>query len=211
MNGPALTGARAGWIGCHVCGLLNRSQPGGGQRCPRCQASLHRRKPDSIARTWALLVTAMILYIPANTYPVMTVIKMGRGEPDTILSGVKHLIEGGMWPLALLVFIASIVVPVTKIGVLIHLLVSVQRRSLSRCKDRTVLYRVIEAFGHWSMVDVFLVSILTALVNFGSIATIKPGIGVSYFAAVVVLTLLAARSFDPRLIWDPLDEGERKS
>lgn len=209
MNGRIVTAAQAGLIGCHVCGLLMRAPDGDGvPRCPRCQSPVHSRKPDSLARTWALVITAVILYIPANLYPVMTVIKMGRGQPDTILSGVMHLIEGGMWPLALLVFVASIVVPVVKIGVLLYLLFSVQRRSGFRCKDRTVLYRVIEAFGHWSMVDVFLVSILTALVDFGVIATIKPGIGVSFFAAVVVLTLFAARSFDPRLIWDVVDEEQ---
>ncbi|MBF0215143.1 MAG: paraquat-inducible protein A, partial [Magnetococcales bacterium] len=109
--------------------------------------------------------------------------------------------------LALLVFVASIVVPVMKIGVLMFLLLSIKKRATDRCRDRTVLYRVLEAFGHWSMVDIFLVSILTALVDFGSIALIRPGIGASFFAAVVVLTILAARAFDPRLIWDPLERG----
>ncbi|MBF0438331.1 MAG: paraquat-inducible protein A [Magnetococcales bacterium] len=206
MNKKILTAAQAGWIGCHVCGLTIPKQAVDLRSCPRCQAAMHSRKPKSLSRTWALLLTAVILYIPANVYPVMTVIKMGRGEPDTILSGVKHLIESGMWPLALLVFVASIVVPVMKIGVLSYLVLSVQRRSKWRALDRTMLYRLLEAFGHWSMVDIFLVSILIALVDFGSIATIKPGIGASFFAAVVVLTLLAAHSFDPRLIWDVMDE-----
>ncbi|MBF0180159.1 MAG: paraquat-inducible protein A [Magnetococcales bacterium] len=200
MN-PIVTAIRAGWIGCHACGLVSPAEAEG-MPCPRCRTTLHGRKPDSLQRAWALLMTALLLYIPANLYPVMTVNKMGRGEPDTILSGVRHLIEAGMWPLALLVFVASIVIPVAKLGVLAYLLLSVRRRSRNRCRDRAVLYRVIEAFGHWSMVDVFLVSILIALVDFGAIATIEPGIGVSFFAGVVVVTLFAARAFDPRLIWD---------
>ncbi|MBF0192401.1 MAG: paraquat-inducible protein A [Magnetococcales bacterium] len=194
---------------CHACGLPAlppRGNPDAERHCLRCHARLHARKTASLTRTWALLWTATLLYIPANLYPVMTVIKMGRGQPDTILSGVKHLIESGMWPLALLVFVASIVVPVMKIVILMFLLISVKRGSIHRCRDRTLLYRVLETFGHWSMVDIFLVSILTALVDFGSLALIKPGIGASFFAAVVVLTLFAARAFDPRLIWDPLNE-----
>ncbi|NGZ06324.1 MAG: paraquat-inducible protein A [Magnetococcales bacterium] len=190
---------------CHVCALPVAATEQ--TRCPRCHSRLHACHPASLTRTWALLWSAAILYIPANLYPVMTVIKMGRGQPDTILSGVIHLIESGMWPLAVLVFVASIVVPVAKIGILIHLLISVRHASTTRQKDRTVLYRVLETFGHWSMVDVFLVSILTALVDFGAIATIQPGIGASFFAAVVVLTILAAQSFDPRLIWHPNQRG----
>ncbi|MBF0272529.1 MAG: paraquat-inducible protein A [Magnetococcales bacterium] len=199
---------------CHVCALparLPETKNSHPPRCLRCHSRLHPRKAASLTRTWALLWTATFLYIPANLYPVMTVIKMGRGEPDTILSGVKHLIESGMWPLALLVFMASIVVPVMKIVILMFLLISVKRGSVLRCRDRTTLYRVLETFGHWSMVDIFLVSILTALVDFGSLALIKPGIGASFFAAVVVLTLFAARAFDPRLIWDPLNEKQHES
>ncbi len=205
MNPSMPTARSMGLLGCHVCGLLMQA-PGGDAHqsllCPRCQARVHARKPDTLSRTWALLVAAIILYIPANVFPVMTVIKMGRGVPDTILSGVQHLFESGMWFLALVVFVASIVVPVMKIGVLIYLLISVQIGSESRCRDRTQMYRILELFGHWSMVDVFIVSILTTLVNFGAIATIRPGLGISFFAVVVVLTLFAARSFDPRLIWD---------
>lgn len=204
---PRARSDAATWIRCHVCGLIARPEEAHGQPCPRCGAGRHFRKPDSRNRTWALLWAATILYIPANLYPVMTVIRMGRGQPDTILSGVKHLIEGGMWLLALVVFVASIVAPVMKIVVLMFLLVTVGNRSTTRCRDRIALYRVLEVFGHWSMVDVFLVSILTALVDFGVLAQIKPGIGASYFAAVVVLTLLATHVFDPRLIWDPLNES----
>ena len=123
------------------------------------------------------MIAACILYIPANLLPVMTVTSFGHGEPDTILSGVKTLIQAGMWPVALLVFFASITVPVLKIVALVFLLISVQRRSRWRPRDRTVLYRVVELVGRWSMVDIFMISILVALVNLGAIATIVPGTG----------------------------------
>jgi paraquat-inducible protein A len=197
--GPAATGL----VGCHSCGLtMHASAAAGGGRCPRCEAAVHRRKPDSIARTWALVATALILYIPANLFPVMTVISFGSGEPDTILSGVQELLHAGMWPLALLVFFASIIVPMLKLLGLSFLLLSVQRGWAWRRRDRTFLYRVIEGVGRWSMIDIFMISILVALVKLGSIATIEPGIGATAFAAVVVVTMIASMSFDPRLIWD---------
>jgi len=199
----SLTGRDSGsLVGCHACDQVCRLVPGGHVQCPRCGAALHRRKPHSLARTWALVIAACILYVPANLLPVMTVTSFGQGEPDTILSGVKELIAAGMWPVALLVFFASITVPVLKIVTLIFLLVSVQRGSRWRPRDRTVLYRVIESVGRWSMVDIFMISILVALVNLGAIATILPGPGAIAFAAVVILTMIAAMSFDPRLIWD---------
>jgi paraquat-inducible protein A len=189
-------------VGCHACDQVCRLGRGHAARCPRCGAALHKRKPHSLARTWALLIAACILYIPANLLPVMTVTSFGTGEPDTILSGVKVLIGAGMWPVALLVFFASITVPVLKILSLFYLLISVQRRSRWRPRDRTKLYRVVESVGRWSMVDVFMISILVALVNLGAIASISPGTGANAFAAVVILTMIAAMSFDPRLIWD---------
>jgi paraquat-inducible protein A len=208
MN-PPLTAARAGLWLCHVCHQLNRAGPqasGSGRvRCARCGASLHRRKPNSIARTWALVLAAFILYIPANALPIMTVVSLGAGEPDTILSGVMQLIAANMWPLALLVFFASIVVPMLKLFVLIYLLLSVQRKSRWRPRDRTVLYRLTEAVGRWSMLDIFVIAILVALVKFGAVATIETGPGATAFAAVVVITMFAAMSFDPRLIWDAME------
>ena len=189
-------------VSCHACDQLCRVKGGHSARCPRCGAALHHRKPHSLARTWALLIAAVILYIPANVLPVMTVTSFGKGEPDTILSGVKLLIQAGMWPVALLVFFASITVPVLKILAMLYLLLSVQLRSRWRPRDRTVLYRVVEAVGRWSMVDVFMISILVALVNLGAIAQILPGAGAIAFASVVILTMIAAMSFDPRLIWD---------
>jgi len=201
---PVVTAAALGLTGCPTCDLLvPAAPPGGKSSCPRCGSAVHGlRHPDSIARTWALLASAALLLVPANLYPVMTVIQLGQGEPNTILSGVLHLIASGMWPLAMLVFFASFVVPLSKIAALVMLLVTVQGGSAWRPRDRTLLYRVTEVVGAWSMVDVFLVAILVALVNLGALATVRPGIGAAFFGGAVVLTMLAARSFDPRLIWD---------
>jgi paraquat-inducible protein A len=189
-------------VGCHACDQVCHLTHGQHAHCPRCGATLHRRKPHSVARTWALLIAACILYIPANALPVMTVTSFGQGEPDTILSGVKALIAAGMWPVAILVFFASITVPVLKIVAMVFLLISVQRGSRWRPRDRTVLYRMVESVGRWSMVDIFMISILVALVNLGAIASIVPGPGALAFASVVILTMIAAMTFDPRLIWD---------
>jgi paraquat-inducible protein A len=200
-------------LSCHACDQLVRTRHPGqhaGLLCPRCGARLHRRRPNSLTRTWALLATAAILYIPANVLPVMTVTSFGKGEPDTILSGVKALVVAGMWPIALLVFFASITVPVLKLIGLTGLLLSVHRRSAWRPRDRTFLYRVIESVGRWSMVDIFMISILVALVNLGSIATIQPGAGAIAFASVVIITMFAAMSFDPRLIWDRQETGHAR-
>jgi paraquat-inducible protein A len=191
---------------CAVCNLLSPWH-GGPAHCPRCNARLHFRKHDSVARSWALILAAAILYVPANLFPMLTVISFGTGAPDTILSGVKHLLEAGMWPLAILVFFASITVPVLKITGLALLLVSTQRGTRRYLRDRTRLYRVIEAIGRWSMIDIFMLSILVALVQLGAVATVVPGIGAISFAAVVVLTMFAAMAFDPRLMWDRAGEN----
>ena len=196
--------ASLGYATCHTCDLLvARPQPGQRWACPRCGSAMHgMRLPDSISRTWALLGSAALLLVPANLYPVMTVIRFGQGEPNTILSGVVHLAEDGAWPLAALVFFASFVVPISKIGALGLLLVTVQRNSAWRVRDRTLLYRVTEAVGAWSMIDIFLVGILVALVRMDALATVRPGIGATFFGSAVVLTMLAAHAFDPRLVWD---------
>jgi len=151
------------------------------------------------------MLTSYILYIPANLLPVMTVVMSGKGAPDTIMSGVIELIEGGMWPLAAVVFFASITVPVLKLLALTYLLISVQRKSRWRPRERTVLYRITEGIGRWSMIDVFVISILVALVKLGALATIEAGAGALAFCGVVVFTMFAAMSFDPRLIWDALE------
>ncbi|MEO5348594.1 MAG: paraquat-inducible protein A [Magnetococcus sp. YQC-3] len=203
---------QTGLIRCHVCTLLTRRlHASGAAACPRCHTPLHPRKPASLSATWALILAAAIFYIPANLLPIMTVIRFGEGEPDTILGGVQHLIQSGMWPLAMLIFFASIVIPLTKLGVLTFLLLSVHLRSQWRPRERTTLYRALALFGHWSMVDIFLLSILTALVQLGALTTIQPGSGATFFGIVVVLTMLATEHFDPRLIWDALEENNGKS
>ena len=209
MSEVLTTAARASLLNCHTCHRLSmarRLSVGCHPVCSRCGAVLHYRKPNSLARTWALTLTAYILYIPANLLPVMTVISYGEGAPDTIMSGVKHLIEAEMYPIALLVFFASIIVPMAKLITVTCLLISVQKKSRWRPKDRTVIYRVTEGIGRWSMLDIFMIAILAALVKLGSIATIEPGAGAISFAAVVVITMFAAMSFDPRLIWDAMEE-----
>lgn len=191
---------------CGVCELVvpapvafrHRGRP----HCPRCWAALHRRKPRSLQRTWALVIAAAACYIPANVLPIMTVTSLGRTQSDTILSGVVFLLSHGMWPLALVVFVASVLVPLLKVAILVYLLVSVKLRSRRRLKDRTRLYRITELVGRWSMVDIYVVTILVALVQLGSLATIEAEAGAVFFAAVVVLTMFAAMTFDPRLIWD---------
>jgi paraquat-inducible protein A len=189
---------------CHDCGLLSRlpAHAEHGARCPRCGAALHERKPRSLERTWAWLIAAALCYLPANLLPIMKVTTLGRAQADTILSGVAYLLLHGMWPLALVVFVASVFVPLLKLAILFGLLVSVHRHSRWRPLERTRLYRITEAIGRWSMVDIFVVTILVALVRLGNLATVEAQTGAVFFGAVVVLTMLAAESFDPRLIWD---------
>jgi paraquat-inducible protein A len=199
--------AHSGLLVCHSCRLLSKAVPGSqASCCPRCGARLHFRKPDSIARTWAFLIAAMILYIPANVLPVMETGSLFGAENDTILSGVVYLWNSGSWELAVLVFLASIVIPLTKIIALVFLLLSVQLRSRWQPRQRTRLYRLVELVGRWSMLDIYVITILVALVQLQALATIEAGPGAIAFGAVVVLTMLAAMSFDPRLIWDQLED-----
>jgi len=177
------------------------------RRCPRCGDILHRRKPRSIQRTWALVLAALAFYVPANLYPVMTVTSLGQTQSDTIFSGVVFLFQHGMLPLAVILFTASIFVPLLKLLILIFLLISVQLHSRWRPRDRTRLYRITEAIGRWSMVDVYVVTILVALVHLGNLASIQAEAGAVFFCAVVILTMFAAMAFDPRLIWDAAGEN----
>jgi paraquat-inducible protein A len=191
----------AGAVGCETCGLVSvpRSDH---PRCPRCTAVQHRRKPNSIARTWALVIAAAILYIPANYYPVLTVVQLGAGSPATIIGGVRELVESGMYPLAALVFFASIAVPMLKLIGLSIMLVATQTGRSGWLRDRTRLYHIVRFIGRWSMIDIFMESLLGALVKFGSVVTIEPGFGAVAFCGVVILTMFAAETFDPRLMWD---------
>jgi len=207
MKPQAVTAARRGLLACHVCMLV--SHPGRELDhvcCPRCGAALHVRKPDSIARTWAFLSAAIILYIPANVLPMTDVRTLFGNTEDTIMSGVVYLWTSGSWPLAVIVFVASIMVPMLKIMALVFLLVSVQMRSVWQPVQRTRLYRLIELVGRWSMLDIFVIAFLVALVQLRALATIKAGPAAACFGAVVVLTMCATLSFDPRLIWDPVED-----
>jgi paraquat-inducible protein A len=187
-------------IGCETCFLLNDAPEG--DHCLRCNSVLHERKPNSTARTWALLTAAVLAYLPANIYPVMNIERLGATAGSTILGGAKELLDAGMWPLALLVLFASILVPAFKLLGLTFMLIETHRGSAWRLRDRTRLYRVIEFIGRWSMIDVFMLATLTGLVRSGKIANITPDFGALCFCSVVVLTMFASASFDPRLMWD---------
>jgi len=204
MSATAATALAAGCARCHDCGLLCALPEDGahGASCPRCGAGVHARRRRSLERTSAFLIAAALCYLPANLLPIMQVTSLGRAQADTIMSGVVYLLTHGMWPLAIVVFTASVFVPILKIVILTGLLVSVHRASRWRPVERTRLYRITEAIGRWSMVDIFVVTILVALVRLGNLATVEAQPGAVFFGAVVVLTMLAAESFDPRLIWD---------
>jgi len=171
-------------------------------RCPRCGAVVTPRHPDSIARSWAFLLAGTALYLPANLLPVTTTASFAGSQSDTIFSGIVYLWADGSWALALIVFIASIVVPVSKLLVLSWLLISVQRRDCRFTMARLKAYRVLELVGRWSMLDIFVVAMLAAVVQIESLAELRPGPGAMAFGAVVVLTMLATHAFDPRLLWD---------
>ncbi|MDQ1077887.1 paraquat-inducible protein A [Pseudoroseomonas cervicalis] len=197
---PARGAAGEAPIACHCCHRVAPARPG--DPCERCGTPLHPRKPRSLQRAWALIIAAAILYVPANYYPVMTIVTLGQGGPHTILGGVVEFVETGFWPLGLIVFLASVAVPMLKLVGLAVMLVCVRRRSAWRLAGRTRLYRIIEVLGRWSMIDVFVVAVLIALVRFGVLASINAEIGAACFGAVVILTMLAAEAFDPRLMWD---------
>jgi len=209
MKGPALTAVRAGLVSCESCHLVSRparaDEPG---FCSRCGEKLEIRRHGSIATTWALLISAAICYIPANMLPVLDTTTPSGSEGDTILGGVAFLCTSGSWPLALLVLIASVMIPLGKLVSLAYLLISVQRGSVKNSHERTRLYRIVVIIGRWSMLDVFVDTFTVALVQLQPLMSVAPGQGVLFFAAVVVLTMLAAESFDPRLIWDSTKPDE---
>lgn len=199
----------AGIVVCTECHELNKQEADvDEQSCTRCGAQVHARRPNSLTRTWALLITAAIIYIPANVLPIMTVSSLGQGEPSTIMSGVIELVQHGMIPIASVVFIASILVPTFKLVGIALLLFSVQRRQPLSARQRIWMYRFIEFIGRWSMLDIFVIAILVAVVNFGRIASVEANLGAVAFASVVILTMLAAVTFDPRLIWDNTESDD---
>lgn len=194
-----MSAARAGIASCGQCGKLSA---GSVRHCGRCGARLSFRKQHSIQRTWAFLITAILLYIPAMTLPIMDTSILGESIASTIIGGTILLWDEGSYAVAITVFVASVFVPVAKFAVLIFLLLSVRGQGGWRVRDRVVLHRVIDFVGRWSMLDIFVVAILVALVQMGVLATIVPNSGAAAFAASVVLTMLAAGSFDVRLIFD---------
>jgi paraquat-inducible protein A len=196
-----LDGVPTSAVGCETCNLVSTPQTNHAH-CPRCDSVLHARKPDSVSRTWALVIAAAVLYVPANYYPVLTVMQLGAGQPSTILGGVTELVKSGMYPLAALVFFASIAVPMLKLVGLCIMLVATQTGRSGWLRDRTRLYHVVKWIGRWSMIDIFMEALLGALVRFGTVITIEPGIGAVAFCGVVILTIIAAETFDPRLMWD---------
>jgi paraquat-inducible protein A len=209
----ALTARAFDLILCESCGLLSRGRPhadgldgpvavDSSVACPRCGARLHVRKPDSVARTWAYLISALVLYVPANALPIMRTSGIYSRQSDTILSGVAYLWNDGSWGLALIVFIASVAIPLVKLFALSFLLVTVQRGSSWRPRQRTRLFRMIASIGRWSMLDIYVVALLAALVRVQPLALIDVGPGAVAFGAMVVLTMFATHAFDPRLIWD---------
>ena len=203
MTATAQTAAEAGLVSCETCALLSRpveaAEPG---HCRGCGAKLEWRRHHSIQYTWALVVAAAICYIPANILPVLNTTTLGSTDSDTIMGGVALLYTTGSWPLALIVLVASVMVPLGKLIALSYLLISVQRGSVQSNRDRTRLYRLVEFIGRWSMLDVFVDTFTVALIQLQPLMSVEPGPGVLFFAAVVVLTMIAAESFDPRLIWD---------
>jgi paraquat-inducible protein A len=197
------TAAKQNLASCHLCLKLASKDT---HKCPRCGAAMHVRKPDSLQRTVALLITASVLYIPANLLPIMYTDQLERTIPSTIMGGVVLLIKLGSIPIAAVIFIASIMVPLSKLMTLFYLCWSVNRANPGTERQRTVLYRVAELIGKWSMIDVFVVSILVALVHLSGLIVFRPGAAAVAFAGVVMVTIIAAESFDPRLMWDRMEK-----
>ena len=205
MSEPNVPRARAlGLIACHVCNAVcdDAHQAGHVASCPRCGHHLHRRRPDSLRRSSAYLIAALILYIPANLYPVMYTTFLGSGFASTIMGGIIDFWTSGSYGIALVIFIASIAVPCVKFAILGLLLVTCQRKSRWARRERTRLYRIVEMIGYWSFLDVLVVAVVASLVEFGALSETQPRVGILFFGAVVILTMLSAMSFDARLIWD---------
>lgn len=202
---PEGTAAAQGLACCHVC---LKVAPASLHRCPRCRAALHLRKPESLQRTVALIVTASLLYIPANVLPIMTTDQLGRAMDSTIIGGIIVLLHHGDYPIAAVIFIASVLVPISKLLALSWLCWSVWRRQPTSHHERARLYRATELIGKWSMTDVFVVAILVALIHLGGILLITPGAAAVAFGGLVIVTMLAAHAFDPRLIWDQLGDAD---
>ena len=193
-----------GVIGCHACGLVCEA-PGAAThaaQCLLCGAVLHARRPNSLSRAWALLSAAMIFYIPANLLPVMHTDMLGSSSGSTIAAGIVEFWKSGSYGIALVIFTASVAVPCAKFLIIGLLLVTAQRRTPWARRERALLYRLVEQIGYWSMLDVLVVAIVAGLVKFKSLADIEPRLGILFFGGMVILTMLSAMQFDPRLTWD---------
>jgi Uncharacterized paraquat-inducible protein A len=198
--------AQMGYARCPTCDMVSHiGYADEKSYCPRCGTTLYLRKSASVSTTWAFLIAACILYLPANLLPVMETTYLGATDYNTIMGGVVYMWTSGSWDLAILIFIASFVIPMSKLIALAVLLLSIQMRSTWRPLQRTRLYRAVEMIGKWSMLDVYVVSLMAALITFGSLMSIHVGLGAIAFGSVVVLTMFAAQSFDPRLIWDAVE------
>lgn len=212
MSPTAITAMQRGLQSCEGCGLLSRPTPGSDEgRCPRCGESLEFRKRASFQRTWAYVIGAAICYVPANVLPVLTTTTAAGAESDTIMQGVVLLWSPTGWPLSIIVLVASIIIPSAKILAIAYLLITAQRGSAANNEQRIRLYRMVAFVGRWSMVDVFVDTFTAALIQLQPLMSVEPGPGLIFFAAVVVLTMLAVESFDPRLIWDSISSQETSS
>ena len=203
MSAPLIRAAALGLAGCHTCGKVAPAESG---ICPRCGSHLHLRKPDSIQRTMAFMTAAALLYIPANILPIMTVVELGEVTTNTIVSGMITFWRSGAYPIAIVIFTASILIPLLKIIALSWLCLAASGKLHPSPGMLGKIYWFTELLGRWSMVDIFVVGILVALVQLGNYMTITVGPGALAFAGVVVLTMFAAMSFDPKLLWDRLHE-----
>ena len=200
-----MRGIERGLTNCPVCHAIVKVPAAESSQtlyCPRCDSEVYLRKPDSIQKAWAFLLASIVFYVPANLLPMMNVVTFAGTQSDTIMSGVLYFVETGAYLIAFVIFTASIFVPILKIAILIYLLVSVQRRSPLHRARRKKLYVLTEIIGRWSMVDVYVVGTMVALVHFGGLTEITPGMGANFFLLVVIMTMLSAMSFDPKLIWD---------
>ncbi len=197
--------ADRGLASCHLCMKLASAEL---HRCPRCGSALHVRHTHSLQQTMALLITASVLYIPANVLPIMHTEHLGHMIPSTIMGGVIVLIKMKSYPIAAVIFIASVCVPLGKLVVMYYLCWTVGRGHLGSERQRTVLYRITELIGKWSMIDVFVVAVLVALIQLQGLLVFLPGSAAIAFAGVVIVTMFAAESFDPRLMWDLMEKED---
>ncbi len=199
------TAMGAGLISCHECGKLLRAGPSSVTAqllCPRCYSKVHFRKPNSISKVWALVITAIVLLVPANLLPIMRVDFFGMKSYSTIMDGIIYFFQSGEYGIGLIIFIASVLVPVFKIIGMIIILLTIKFKWKKGLRHKAVMFRFIEFIGRWSMLDIFVIALMSALLNFGSFTSTVAAPAASYFSAVVISTMVAALTFDSRLLWD---------